>query len=93
MMSRDAGNDHKADTAADERYHQEWQQGESGYAGADRDHLVGQRCKSPDENQQDAEFNKTGLYSLKFFGSCDSCRFRRQGFLDAGVPDPTKYQD
>jgi 7-cyano-7-deazaguanine synthase len=26
-------------------------------------------------------------------GSCDSCRFRRQGFLDAGVPDPTKYQD
>jgi hypothetical protein len=41
MMSRDAGNDHKADAAADERYHQEWQQGESGYAGADRDHLVG----------------------------------------------------
>ena len=26
-------------------------------------------------------------------GSCDSCRFRRQGFLDAGVLDPTKYQD
>lgn len=26
-------------------------------------------------------------------GNCDSCRFRRQGFLDAGVPDPTKYQD
>ena len=29
----------------------------------------------------------------KACGSCDSCRFRRQGFLDAGVPDPTKYQD
>ncbi len=23
---------------------------------------------------------------------CDSCRIRRQGFEDAGVPDPTKYQ-
>ncbi len=26
-------------------------------------------------------------------GRCDSCRFRRQGFIDAGVPDPTRYQD
>jgi 7-cyano-7-deazaguanine synthase len=25
-------------------------------------------------------------------GRCDSCRIRRQGFADAGVPDPTKYQ-
>ncbi|MEN8175844.1 MAG: 7-cyano-7-deazaguanine synthase QueC [Pseudomonadota bacterium] len=25
-------------------------------------------------------------------GRCDSCRFRRQGFLDAGLPDPTRYQ-
>jgi len=25
-------------------------------------------------------------------GKCDSCRLRRQGFADAGVPDPTKYQ-
>lgn len=24
-------------------------------------------------------------------GRCDSCRLRRQGFLDAGVPDPTAY--
>jgi len=24
-------------------------------------------------------------------GACDSCRFRAQGFIDAGVPDPTKY--
>ncbi len=24
-------------------------------------------------------------------GRCDSCRLRRQGFLDAGVPDPTRY--
>ena len=24
-------------------------------------------------------------------GRCDSCRLRRQGFLDAGVPDPTCY--
>ncbi len=24
-------------------------------------------------------------------GRCDSCRLRRQGFLDAGVPDPTHY--
>jgi len=22
---------------------------------------------------------------------CDSCRLRAQGFLDAGVPDPTNY--
>jgi 7-cyano-7-deazaguanine synthase len=25
-------------------------------------------------------------------GVCDSCRLRRAGFLDAGVPDPTRYQ-
>lgn len=24
-------------------------------------------------------------------GRCDACRFRRQGFLEAGVPDPTRY--
>ena len=26
-------------------------------------------------------------------GVCDACRLRRQGFLDAGVPDPTRYID
>lgn len=25
-------------------------------------------------------------------GRCDACRLRKQGFLDAGVPDPTRYQ-
>lgn len=25
-------------------------------------------------------------------GSCDSCRLRRQGFENAGIPDPTRYQ-
>jgi 7-cyano-7-deazaguanine synthase len=25
-------------------------------------------------------------------GVCDSCRLRRKGFEDAGVPDPTRYQ-
>lgn len=24
-------------------------------------------------------------------GRCDSCHYRRQGFRDAGVPDPTRY--
>ena len=24
-------------------------------------------------------------------GACDSCLLRRQGFLDAGLPDPTRY--
>ncbi len=26
-------------------------------------------------------------------GVCDSCRFRKQGFIDAGVPDPTVYRE
>ncbi len=26
-------------------------------------------------------------------GVCDSCRLRRQGFKDAGLPDPTPYQN
>ena len=26
-------------------------------------------------------------------GVCDSCRFRAQGFVQAGVPDPTRYGD
>jgi 7-cyano-7-deazaguanine synthase len=25
-------------------------------------------------------------------GRCDACRLRRQGFDDAGVPDPTRYR-
>jgi 7-cyano-7-deazaguanine synthase len=25
-------------------------------------------------------------------GSCESCRLRREGFLRAGVPDPTRYR-
>ena len=24
-------------------------------------------------------------------GQCDSCRFRREGFLQAGLDDPTRY--
>lgn len=26
-------------------------------------------------------------------GVCDSCRFRREGFIKAGIPDPTRYRD
>jgi 7-cyano-7-deazaguanine synthase len=56
-----------------------------------------------------AEIIKTGLklgadYSLtvscyaadaqgRACGKCDACRFRRQGFAEAGVEDPTRYQE
>ena len=26
-------------------------------------------------------------------GQCDSCYFRRQGFIDAGIDDPTIYEN
>jgi 7-cyano-7-deazaguanine synthase len=26
-------------------------------------------------------------------GKCDSCRLRKQGFVEAGVKDPTRYQN
>lgn len=26
-------------------------------------------------------------------GACDACRLRRKGFMDAGLPDPTHYQN
>ena len=26
-------------------------------------------------------------------GACDACRLRRKGFIDAGLPDPTRYRD
>tara|TARA_B110000444_G_C18702856_1_gene529822 strand:+ start:116 stop:793 length:678 start_codon:yes stop_codon:yes gene_type:complete len=29
----------------------------------------------------------------KACGKCDSCRLRKQGFLEAGVADPTRYSD
>ena len=25
-------------------------------------------------------------------GECDSCRFRHEGFMQAGIADPTRYQ-
>ncbi len=36
-------------------------------------------CYSPDDTGQAC-------------GHCDSCRFRKQGFLDAGIIDPTRYK-
>lgn len=37
-------------------------------------------CYDPDEN---------GLAC----GACDSCQIRRRGFMEAGVPDPTRYRE
>ena len=64
--------------------------------------------RTPLINLTKAEIIKTGTlldvdYSLtvscyqaddegRACGVCDSCRLRKQGFADAGVPDPTHYQ-
>ena len=66
------------------------------------------RIHTPLINLTKAEIIKTGAglgmdYSLtvscynaddrgRACGCCDSCRFRKEGFTSAGVPDPTVYQ-
>lgn len=66
------------------------------------------RIETPLINMTKAQIIKTGIaagvdYSLtvscyqadeqgRACGKCDSCRFRRKGFLEAGVADPTRYQ-
>jgi 7-cyano-7-deazaguanine synthase len=42
------------------------------------DYSLTTSCYDPDSNGRSC-------------GKCDSCRLRHQGFLDAGVPDPTLY--
>lgn len=64
--------------------------------------------KTPLIDLSKAEIIKTGIrlgvdYSItvscyqadaegRACGRCDSCRFRKQGFVDAGIDDPTSYQ-
>lgn len=66
------------------------------------------RLETPLINLSKAEIIKTGVklgvdYSItvscyqadsegRACGRCDSCRFRKKGFGDAGVEDPTRYQ-
>lgn len=47
-------------------------------------------------NQLDVDYSNTVSCYLadelgKACGSCDSCNFRKQGFKDAGITDPTRY--
>ncbi|MDH3607981.1 MAG: 7-cyano-7-deazaguanine synthase QueC [Gammaproteobacteria bacterium] len=47
-------------------------------------------------NQLDVDYANTVSCYLadelgKACGSCDSCNFRKQGFKDAGITDPTRY--
>lgn len=47
-------------------------------------------------NQLDIDYSNTVSCYLaddlgKACGSCDSCNFRKQGFIDAGITDPTRY--
>jgi len=32
-------------------------------------------------------------HTARACGNCDACRFRREGFAAAGIPDPTRYRD
>ena len=52
-----------------------------------------------DEARAQADFFRVSPVSLSSAhkdldtsGKCDSCRLRRQGFVDVGLADPTRYR-
>lgn len=55
------------------------------------DYAMTWSCYDPQHRGSSDATEATEATDARACGACDSCALRRRGFVDAGVPDPTRY--